>query len=414
MKKILLKGPILSQSGYGEQTRFAFRSLMQSGKYDVYIHAINWGNTSWLWRDDTERRLIDELIKKTVAYNHTKQPYDISIQVTIPDEFERIAKYNIGYTAGIETDRVSLKWLDKANLMDRIIVVSSHSKRVFENTAVQFKVSDNSPIQETSLVTPIDVVNFPYEDKPKETTQLLDDFSDSVKNKFNFLLVAQQSPRKNILHTLNWFLEEFEDDPDVGIVLKMNCGNNSTLDLNRTEELLNSLLRTKPDKKCKVYLLHGQLSDYEMQKLYRHPKINCLLSLTHGEGFGLPIFEAACNDLPIVTTGWSGQCDFLYHMEGNKIKEYFTPVDFKIAPIQPEAVWGDILVKESQWCYPDPKSSKRAMRKVYKKYKQAERNSKKLSKILREKHSFVNQSSMFVEAVDSLYTTEGKSNVVVL
>ncbi len=101
-KKVLVRGPALTQSGYGEHTRFLLRSLRKyEDKIDIYLLAVNWGNTGWLYKDDEERRWIDGLLQKTFEYNQSKQPYDVSIQVTIPNEWEKVAPVNIGVTAGI-------------------------------------------------------------------------------------------------------------------------------------------------------------------------------------------------------------------------------------------------------------------------------------------------------------------------
>ena len=82
------------------------------------------------------------------------------------------------------------------------------------------------------------------------------------------------------------------------------------------------------------------MSDEEMHSLYVHPKIKALVSLTHGEGYGLPIFEAAYSALPVVTVGWSGQCDFLYAPYKGKDKKkkgsrvpHFSEVDYTLGPV---------------------------------------------------------------------------------
>ena len=106
--KVLLAAPLLTLSGYGEQGRFAFRSLMsRQDKYDVYIKPLNWGQCGWLHEDNEERRLIDDILKKTIMHEQAGGTYDVSIQCTIPNEWTKIAPINIGYTAGIETTRVS-------------------------------------------------------------------------------------------------------------------------------------------------------------------------------------------------------------------------------------------------------------------------------------------------------------------
>ena len=66
MKKVLLIAPVLSRSGYGEMGRFAMRSMAMNPNIDLYIHNINWGKTSWIWKDDDERRMIDSLLQNTL------------------------------------------------------------------------------------------------------------------------------------------------------------------------------------------------------------------------------------------------------------------------------------------------------------------------------------------------------------
>jgi len=140
MKKVYLKGPILTQSGYGHHTRTVLRSLKtRPDLFDIYVQPIPWGMTSWLWEDNEERREIDFLLKKTIEYINTSgvnsdKLFDISVQVTIPNEWEKIAPINIGVTAGIETTTIAPKWIEKSFLMDKIITISKHSMDVFVNT----------------------------------------------------------------------------------------------------------------------------------------------------------------------------------------------------------------------------------------------------------------------------------------
>jgi hypothetical protein len=136
-KKILLKGPLLTRSGYGEQARFALRSLRsRPDVFDIFIQPLQWGATSWISIDDEERQWIDQTIERTIGYVQGGGTFDISLQVTIPNEWERIAPLNIGYTAGIETNKVAPVWLQKANeKVDKVIVVSNHSKDTYELTA---------------------------------------------------------------------------------------------------------------------------------------------------------------------------------------------------------------------------------------------------------------------------------------
>ena len=135
MKKVLVRGPALSQSGYGEHTRFVLRALRsQPSVFDIYLITTNWGATSWIWENNEERTWMDSLLQKTIEYGQGGGQFDLSIQVTIPNEWEKIAPINIGVTAGIETTKIAPIWIEKSHQMDKIIVVSEHAKYGFDNT----------------------------------------------------------------------------------------------------------------------------------------------------------------------------------------------------------------------------------------------------------------------------------------
>ena len=70
MKKIIVRGPALSRSGYGEHTRFVLRALrMYEGNFDVYLINTNWGKTGWIWENNDERQWLDSIIKNLNILN---------------------------------------------------------------------------------------------------------------------------------------------------------------------------------------------------------------------------------------------------------------------------------------------------------------------------------------------------------
>jgi hypothetical protein len=126
-KKVFVRGPVLSQSGYGEQARFALRALKsREDLFDVYIQPIPWGRTGWIWEKSEFREWIDQRITITQVLMQRKQLQpDVSLQITIPNEFQKICPVNIGYTAGIETSKVAPAWLQKGNEMDKSLIMIS-------------------------------------------------------------------------------------------------------------------------------------------------------------------------------------------------------------------------------------------------------------------------------------------------
>ncbi len=392
--KILLKGPVLSQSGYGEQARFALRALRsREDIFDIYIVPIPWGKTGWINYDNEERAWIDERIRATQMHNQQGGTFDASVQVTIPNEWENLAPVNIGYTAGIETTKVAPIWLQKANQMNKIIVVSNHSRDVYLSSTYQGQNKNTGQVVDLRCTTPIDVVNYPVIPTKAEKLNLNLDYD------FNYLAISQWGPRKNFDNLINWFIEE-NFDQEVGLVLKTSIRNNCILDRRATESRLKSIVSRHKDIKCKIYLLHGDLTAEQMSGLYNHKQIKCLISTTHGEGYGLPLFEAAYNGLPVVTHNWSGQADFLSVPEkSGRRKPLFATVEYDLGPVQKQAVWEGVIEADSMWAYPREASFKKRLREVKTEYRRFKRNATKLKKHLEENFTEEKLYSDFVSAM---------------
>tara|TARA_R100000008_G_scaffold372_2_gene340 strand:- start:29811 stop:31049 length:1239 start_codon:yes stop_codon:yes gene_type:complete len=412
MKKILLVGPLLTRSGYGEQSRYALRALRsRPDLFDIYIRPLNWGQTSWLYENTEEREWIDQTIEKTIGYTEQGGNIDICLEVTIPNEWAPIDNaVTIGYTAGIETTKVAHQWIEKANQLDRIIVVSNHSKNVFEETRYDAVNEQTNERFSLKMEKPVDVVNYPvkvYDDLPELELDITTDF--------NFLTIAQWGSRKNLDNTIKWFLEEFHDD-EVGLIVKTNFAKNCYMDFEVVEAKLKNILLEYPDKKCKIYLLHGDMSDEEVHSLYFHEKTDAFLLLTHGEGFGLPLFEASYCGMPVVTVGWSGQTDFLYNENG---KSCFYEVSFDLNHVQKENIWDGVIIKESMWAYAREQSAKDQMRRCYEELtgdKKEEVLGKTCAhaKYLAEKFNEENMYSLFVDSILSAASKGSKASVMVL
>lgn len=408
MKKVVLTGPVLSRSGYGEHARYMFRALnSRPDLYDIYIIPTGWGQSSWLHEKSGEIGQIKELIEKTqqvpglIQGNLGADYFDISLQVTIPNEWQKIAKYNIGVTAAVETTKASGKWIHHSNnIVDRIFVTSTHAEKSLVDPRYVMGDSQNRPVGELKLEKPVDVISYPVRNIPQESS-----VHDKIEleTEFNFLTIAQSGPRKNLNNTISWFLEEFGKSSDVGLVIKAHHLNNSAMDRFNLTNQLRSITAAYPDKLCKIYLVHGNLTDGEMASLYTHPNIHAYITATHGEGFGLPIFEAAYSAMPVVAPPWSGHTDFLYADVVNeksgrtKRTPLFTKIKYELRTVQPEAVWEDIVLADSKWCFVDANDFRKSIRKVYDAYLPKKRQAEKLSQILKTN---LEESKMFEKVVE--------------
>tara|TARA_R110002020_G_scaffold284451_1_gene500021 strand:+ start:1098 stop:2336 length:1239 start_codon:yes stop_codon:yes gene_type:complete len=400
-KSVLVRGPALTQSGYGEHTRFVLRALRaQEDKFDIHVLPTKWGETGWLAIPDEERKWLDQQINKAAIHLQQKLPYDLSVQVTIPNEWQKMAPVNIGVTAGIETNKVSPVWLQQANLMDKIVTISEHSKSGFDTSYIGQHQHTGEQINLT-CESPIDVVHYPV-----KIFNELPGLDLDLEYDFNYLAVAQWGPRKNIQNLIRWFVEENHDE-EVGLIVKTSLKNNSVVDREFAHRQIENCIPNIPDRKCKVYLLHGDMSESEMHALYRHPKVKAMVSLTHGEGFGLPLFEAAYSGLPIVAPGWSGQCDFLYmpfeskaKKKKGKKKAMFAEVDFTLGPVPDIALWQGVIENGMTWCYPTEGSFKLRMRQVRKNYDKWSAKAEELQSWVQQEFAWDKKSVDFMSAIE--------------
>tara|TARA_Y100001938_G_scaffold150888_2_gene244167 strand:- start:629 stop:1792 length:1164 start_codon:yes stop_codon:yes gene_type:complete len=382
MKKVLLRAPVLSKSGYGEHSRQILRYLLEKPNLDVSIQVLHWGMTPWSVNHDDENGLIGEALKRT-APDDAKN-YDVSIQVQLPNEWDTTyAKYNVGVTAGVETDICSPLWTSvHCEKMDKVIVPSEHTKKTLVKSALT-KVN-------------IDVVPEAYYEELRND---YDDLSLNLDTKFNFLTVGVltgQNPytdRKNLFFLIKWFVEEFRNNPNVGLIVKTNSGRDTSVDKHGTKNLLKKVLKEiGHDSFPRVYLLHGSMSRSEMTSLYKDESVKAFISCTRGEGFGLPFLESAVAGLPVIATDWSAHTEFLN--KGKWIK-----VENKLEPIHNSKIDNNIFVQGARWAECSELDFKKKISTFYKKPHTPTKWAKELSSELIETHSFRTISKKYDEVL---------------
>ena len=244
-----------------------------------------------------------------------------------------------------------------------------------------------------SCACPVDVIPYPVKNPDDATLDI--DFSTN----FNFLTVALIGPRKNLETTIRGFIEEFRDEEDVGLILKTSLARNSIMDRANTLNSINSIVKSCGKKKCKIYLVHGDLTESELHSLYVHPKIKAYVSTTHGEGYGLPIFEAAYSGMPIIATDWSGHLDFLTDSESMLIDGF-------LKEVPKSALWPPILVEPSKWFNVNEADVVRKIRTFHKKRKLIQKKAKRLGKKNRREFSLNAMAAEFNKILDEFKKTK--------
>ena len=357
--------PIDTYSGYGARARDFVKALIALDKFDVKLLSQRWGNTRFGYLEDhNESDLYSRIIP-----NLTAKP-DLWIQITVPNEFQPVGKYNIGVTAGMETTLVHQSWVEGCNRMDLIITSANHGKVVFEQSV--YNVEDKNTKQVTGqikLQKPIEVL-FEGADLTKYTNKASSTFDlDGIDEQFCFLAVGHWmqgdfgEDRKNIGYTIKSFLEAFKNKPkQPALILKTQQVGTSILDRESILDKIDSIRKSTNGKLPNVYLIHGEVSDQQMNNLYNHPKVKAMVSFTKGEGFGRPLLEFSLTGKPVIASGWSAHTDFLS-------REFSVLVGGTLNNVHKSAATKNMILEQAKWFRPDDAEAARAYKDVFKHYK---------------------------------------------
>ena len=137
--------PIDTYSGYGARSRDIVKAIIELDRYDVKILPQRWGATpKGFIKDNPEWSfLIPHLMNSPQL---PAQP-EIWMQITVPNEFQPIGKYNIGCTAGIETTVAPAEWVEGCGRMNLILGSSKHTIEVLKNSKFEKRDKNtNQPI----------------------------------------------------------------------------------------------------------------------------------------------------------------------------------------------------------------------------------------------------------------------------
>ena len=401
---LLFTAPVGTRSGYGAHSRDIVRSLIAMDRFDIKIFPVRWGATPQNALNEKDPNDIEIIKRLLVNPNMERQP-DIHIHCVVPNEFMAIGKYNIGITAGIETTACPQDWIDGLNRMDLNIVPSNFSKESLEKT-VYDRIDNNTKKVLGSIKNekPMEVL-FEGADtsiykKPKKISKDLKKEFQQIDESFLYLYVghwlsgSMGNDRKDTGMLVKLFLETFKDmKKKPALLMKTNSADFSILD---REEQLKKIRGIKNEVKGdlpNVYLLHGDLTDVEMNELYNHPRVKAHISLTHGEGFGRPLLEASLSEKPVIASNWSGHKDFLPDDKALMLPGSLTKVPSEAFP-------ENIYVEGSQWFSVNYPVASDVVKDVYNNYKKYTPLAKKLSFENRNKFSLNAMTKEFEKILD--------------
>jgi len=398
---IVISCPIDTFSGYGARSRDIALAIIKSDKYDVKILSQRWGATpfGFLQQDNPDHKLILDCIWAQPQL--PKQP-DCWIQITVPNEFQAVGKFNIGMTAGIETTICAPQWIEGMNRMNLNLVSSEHAKKVFETSAFEEKNEQGQILRSIKLEKPVEVlfegVNTDIYKKLESITSLNE--LDIIKEDFNYLFVGHWlqgeigQDRKDTGMLVKTFLETFKNKKQrPGLILKTSSGNYSIMDRDGILEKIRQIEASVGGDLPSIYLIHGELSDDEINELYNHPKVKAHVSFTKGEGYGRPLLEASISQKPVIASNYSGHLDFL-----NSEMSILLPGE--VTQIHSSAAVKDMLIPESGWFTVNYDKASETLEDVYKNYKKYIDGAKKQAYRSRTEFSLEKMSEILINILE--------------
>lgn len=374
MKNITIIAPVLTLSGYGQRSRDVIKALLDlKDEYSISIIPVKWGDTPWI--DSKDSRV--SFFTPYIVQNMTVKP-DIFIQITIPNEFQPYGIYNIGITAGIETNMCNPSWIEGCNRMNLVLGSSKHSIEVLQKSVFDKIDKNTKQVLETLQLKPSVGTDVLFEGvdtdvfKPVKTTSTtVKDLFKDIPETFCFLFVGHWlsgkpgQDRKDVGGLIQSFCTAFRELPEnrrPALILKSSGAGFSIMD--REEILAKIRALTKRFRNApNIYLLHGELTDEEMNELYCYGSVKVLVSFTKGEGFGRPLLEFTTTGKPVICSNWSGPVDFL-------LPQYSFLLPGELTQIDDSAI-NEFLVKNSSWFSVNYPHAIEILRAVFKDYQKA-------------------------------------------
>lgn len=385
MIKCVVSAPVNTFSGYGQRSVDFVEALIQARPdWQIEILSQRWGDCRQGYLKEMQKWDILSRIVKGISYTP-----DVWIQITVPNEFQRVGKFNIGVTAGMETNLVDLSWTQGFNRMDLVLVSSNHGLQSFLGTVH----TDNRTGAQTRAIPEKGVVLFEgirtedyYEERKPKKFNL-----PGLTNAWNYLFVGHWlqgrmgEDRKNVGLMIKVFLETFKDkDGQVpGLILKTSSATTSYIDEEETLKKIYDIREGVQYKKSlpNIYLLHGDLTDEEMNLLYNDPRIKAMVSFTKGEGYGRPLAEFALTGKPILCSGWSGMRDFLS-------TDYTAYVGGKLDKVDASAAIPGMILREASWFRPDLAQMQAGFQVVFDNYGEWFKKAQKQKELIKKNFSF--------------------------
>ncbi len=328
LQALTVKGSFKGISGHDRHVREFVRKLNARG-IKIHLHDFGWWAPSKLPED-----------KSNDWYETLSQPVDsrVMLHFCMPHQVEADEnKFNVNFTM-FEATRVLRHWV-KCNLRHDLVILPTAACK-------QTWIDSGFPAERIRLCPlAVNSERFSPDAKPMAHT---DDRGKSIDEfAVRFLNISDVMPRKNLLGLLRVWLQATNRSDDAVLILKINCGSELWLNkfMQSIAQLEAKLGKSRKESAPVIFLLNQFFSDEDMPGLFR--AATHYWSMSHGEGWDLPMMEAAATGLHVIAPNHTAYTTYLDESVARLIPVKTVPAKFK---------WSDdthTLFKGAKWWTPD-------------------------------------------------------------
>lgn len=284
MRNILYIGPYYDNNGLGRSARRYIRCLGSNKNINLACRPI-------YFVPKNNDHIIENMDNIDIYERNMYDSYDCLIQHGYPDMFEYHKGFgkNIGITQ-IETMNVGhTGWVEKINLLDRIIVGSEFSEESLQLSGVNI---------------PISVMPEPYESALyfSETKNFFGDYTNTT-SPYIFYNIGQYNEKNNIKAILVAFMLEFNQTDTVKLFIKTDDYNMPQMMLEDKikddMQIIQRSLRISTEDMPEIDILCGPMKDADIIRLHR--SCNCYIDVPKADSSAACAIEAILANTLVMT-----------------------------------------------------------------------------------------------------------------
>jgi len=381
MYNILFIGPYRKISGWGIAAQNYLMALCHS-KHNVVAKPI------FLSRSD-DLEVNDQILELENKRLKPGQKFDIVVQNSLPNKFEKVEGHNIGLFFTETNNIANTIYTTKANILDSLLAPTNTEKESWEESGITRPINTIGYCQELINSKQVPKINIPQ-----------------ISDTFNFYFIGENRTRKNLKSLIIAFNREFLAGEKVRLVIKSNNasplqhkdGGSYIPNKKLSEEILEikGVMRLYNDANLynNEVVITQQLSREEMLSL--HKSCHCLVVPSYGESICEPIVDALMFNNTVLCTADTFAGDlFREYPQFIEIPSRLTPVFYENSPLH------QMYSSKELWREIDILSLQKSMREQYDNFKK----NKQYNRPNLEKFSYQKTAERFDNVFDSLISS---------